>query len=149
MHTLARQLLAGLSPRTEYSRADPSGSDAVQAVQACEQLRIPVTRLAGTVGFASLMSRALTVTKRQVPEFVRLRVVADGSLEGYQELPRAGSEAEATRQGGVILLAELLDLLFALIGESLTLSLVSEAWPNHSPETMALNTQGKILEEQP
>ena len=115
-------------------------------MRACDKLRIPVTRLAGAAGFSSLLSRALTMAKRQVPELAGLRVSADGSLERFQEISRDRNTVEAVRPGGAVLLAELLGLLVTLIGKPLTLSLVSEAWPNMALETMAPNTAGNNAE---
>lgn len=118
-------------------------------MRACDKLRIPVTRLAGAAGFSSLLSRALMMAKRQVPELAGLRVSADGSLEGFQEISRNRNAVEAVRHQGAALLAELLGLLVTLIGESLTLSLVSEAWPDLALEALTPDTRGSIAEERP
>ena len=141
IHDLARRLLAGMLACAE---ASPGNEDEV--MRACDKLRIPVTRLAGAAGFSSLLSRALTMAKRQVPELAGLRVSADGSLERFQEISRDRNTVEAVRPGGAVLLAELLGLLVTLIGKPLTLSLVSEAWPNMALETMAPNTAGNNAE---
>jgi len=134
-------LVAGVS-----AQADSSGRDAIQVVRACERLRIPLIRLAGTGGFSSLLCRALAMAQRQVPGLAGLRVGADGSLEGFEEISRDEDAAEAARRGGVVLLAELLGLLFVLIGEPLTLILVSEIWPEVSLETIAPHSDGDITE---
>jgi len=57
-----------------------------------------------------------------------LRVAADGSLEGLVEAQAAVGPAEI-REGRVVLVAQLLGLLVAFIGESLMLRLVREIWP--------------------
>jgi hypothetical protein len=55
-----------------------------------------------------------------------LQVKPDGSLEGLSDL---GSGAEAT-DAGVVLIAELLGLLAAFVGETFTRSLVLDVWPD-------------------
>jgi hypothetical protein len=144
IHDLARRLLAGMP-----ASAEATSGDADEVVRACDKLRIPLTRLAGATGFSSLLSRALTVARRQVPELAELRVTADGSLEGFQEISRDRNAVEATRHGGAVLLAELLGLLVTLIGKPLTLSLVREAWPDMALETMAPDTAGNNAEVRP
>ena len=121
---LARRLLAG-----EPARVESSHGEADQAVRACERLRSPVTKLIGAAGFASLLSRALALARRQAPSLEGLRVGADGSLAGFNEVQQDSGAAEAARHGGVVLLAELLGLLVTFIGQPLTLRLVREAWP--------------------
>jgi hypothetical protein len=58
-----------------------------------------------------------------------MQVTADGSLRVLSE---AESESDKRQAGesGVILLAQLLGLLHAFIGEALTLRLLRDAWPN-------------------
>lgn len=141
LQDLARQLLA----------REPAGnqsfkSDADQVVRACEKLRVPLTRLAGAAGFASLFSRALALAKRQAPSLEGLRVEADGSLAGFTEMDEHSAAAEAARQGGLVLVAELLGLLVTLIGEPLTLSLVREAWPDGSGEASTRSTEEQVCE---
>ena len=64
---------------TPAAHVESSNDDADQVVRACEKLRVPLTRLAGTTGFSSLLSRALALAMRQAPSLERLRVEADGS----------------------------------------------------------------------
>ena len=132
---LARYLLGG-----ELSCIQSSNGGPGQAVRACEKLRVPLTKFAGAAGFSSLLSRALTLARRQAPSLERLRVDADGSLAGFSEIQH---DAEAAREGGVVLVAEFLGLLVTFIGERLTLSLVREAWPDAPVEIMTLNAEEK------
>lgn len=131
MLKLARRLLAG-----EAARAGWSHGDVEQAVRACENMRVPLTKLIGSAGFSSLLSRAVALAKRQAPWLEGLRVEADGSLAGLEELQPDSGAPEAARHGGAILVAELLGLLVTFIGQPLTLGLVHEAWPDASLETM-------------
>jgi len=128
---VARQLLAG-----ELARAGSPHDDVGQAVQAIERLRVALTRLAGAAGFSSLLSRALTMAKRRVPSLEGLRVGADGSLEGFEEIHQDADAAESTPHGGVVLLSELLGLLVTLVGEPLTLTLVRDVWPDVPMEAL-------------
>lgn len=125
IENLARQLLG-----RELASVEASHVDADHAVRACEKLRGPLTKLTGAAGFASLLSRAVTLAKRRAPALERLRVGADGTLGGCNEIQPDLDSADAARHGGVVLLAEMLGLLVTLIGEPLTLGLVREAWPD-------------------
>ena len=124
---LARQLLA-----RELASVGASHFDADHAVRACEKLRGPLTTLAGAAGFTSLLSRAVMLAKRKAPALERLRVGADGTLGGCNEIQGGMDSSDAARLGGVVLLGEMLGLLTTLIGDPLTLSLVGKAWPDMS-----------------
>ena len=90
---------------------------------------------AGVVGFHSLASRALALARPDAPGLSTAQVTADGSLMGLPELgPQIGmhnhqaGECQAS-EGGVILIARLLELLLIFLGEALTLRLLRDAWP--------------------
>jgi hypothetical protein len=121
---LARQLLAFEATRLNSSEA---GVDA--AVRVIEELRLRLTRLAGVDGFHSLLSRSLTLAKVESPCLNEVRVSANGSLGGFDAVEQS---QEAMVQAGTILVAQLLALLVTFIGESLTLRLVRESWPEAS-----------------
>jgi hypothetical protein len=57
-----------------------------------------------------------------------VHVKADGSLERADEL-EVQADPEELAEGSVVLVAQLLGLLVAFIGENLTLRLVREVWP--------------------
>jgi len=137
MLSLARRLLAGEPAGVESSRGQ-----ADQAVRACEKMRVPLTKLIGAAGFASLMSRALALAKRQAPSLEGLRVEADGTLSGLNDPQPDSGAPDAAQHTGPILLAELLGLLVTFIGQPLTLGLLREAWPDASLETMTPGTEG-------
>jgi len=92
-----------------------------------EKLRPHLAMLMGNVGFSALLSRALVLANAEVP-WLRAVHVKAGSLEGLDELGAQVTPAEIF-EGRVVLLAQLLGLLVAFIGERLTLSLVREIWP--------------------
>lgn len=99
------------------------------AFRVCETLRRPVSALTGNDGFRVLLSRALALATAEAPSLSAVRVAADGSLQGLDELGRQ-IEKDQVREGGVILIAQLLGLLLAFIGEAMTSRLVtSEVLP--------------------
>jgi hypothetical protein len=98
------------------------------AVRVCAKLRQPLITLAGVAGYRSLLSRALALARAQSPSLSVVQVAADGSLQALDELePQIGKEQ--ARDGGAILIAQLLGLLHIFIGEDLTLRLVQDVWP--------------------
>src|ERR1019366_3262021 len=101
------------------------------AFRVCETLRGPVCALAGVPGFRSLLSRALALARAEAPCLSAVQVAADGSLQGLDELGRQ-IDKDLVREGGVILIAQLLGLLLTFIGEAMTSRLVtSEVLPSH------------------
>jgi hypothetical protein len=123
---VARRLLAF---KTAHANSSAAGLDV--AVQVIEELRINLVRFAGVDGFRSLLSRALQLAKAEVPTLDIAYVREDGSLEGFDGIEH-GQEARAAGQAGMVLVAHLLELLVTFIGESLTLRLVRDAWPDAS-----------------
>jgi hypothetical protein len=98
------------------------------AFRVCAKLRRPLITLAGVAGFRSLLSRALTLARAEAPSLSAVQVATDGSLKGLDELvPQI--DKEQARDGGVILIAQLIGLLLTFIGEGLTLRLVQDVWP--------------------
>jgi hypothetical protein len=84
--------------------------------------------LMGNAGFRALLSRALALANEEVRWLRAMHVKADGALEGLNELHTQVDPVEYI-EGKVVLLAQLLGLLVALIGPGLTSSLVGEIWP--------------------
>ena len=128
MGELTRRLLA-----FEAEHAPRSDGHVDEAVQVCDKLRGPLSKLAGVFGFTSLLSRALALAKREVPSLQAVKVRPDGSLEGWVKAGRDQDEG-AMATGGEVLVARLLGLLVTFIGEALTLRLVHEAWPDLSED---------------
>jgi hypothetical protein len=106
----------------------------------CEKLRPHLATLMGNGGFRAVLSRALAVTCAEVPWLVALQVNADGVLEGWDE-PEAQVPPKELTKSGEVLVAQLLGLLVAFIGEKLTLHFVSDVWPKLSLEDLKF-TQG-------
>jgi hypothetical protein len=93
------------------------------AFRVCETLRGPVYALAGVAGFRSLLSRALALARAEALCLSAVQVAANGSLQGLDELGRQ-IDKDQVREGGVVLIAQLLGLLLTFIGETMTSRLV-------------------------
>jgi hypothetical protein len=122
----------------EAATATRSEANVPVAFRVCEKLRRPLTTLAGAAGFHSLLLRALTLAKREAPSLGALQVNAAGSLEDA-EPNLYNHDAE----GGALLVAHLIGLLFTFIGETLTLRLMHDVWPNASFNTLTAEGTGK------
>jgi hypothetical protein len=94
-------------------------------------MRPHLATLMGSTGFRSLLSRALALASAEVRWLRAARVAADGSLVGTDELD-AQTGPEEMAGGSVVLVACLLGLLVAFIGENLTLRMVRDVWPKLS-----------------
>lgn len=122
IRNFARRLIA-----LEAARDESHDAPADSAARVCDRLCVPLARLVGVAGFRSLMSRALTMAKSEVPSLTAAVVRADGSLEG---LNRTGQDRNGAGDGeaGLVIVAQLLGLLVTFIGEPLTLQLVRDVW---------------------
>jgi hypothetical protein len=122
---LAQRLLA-------YENAAGKTSEPTEfaAFRVCDRLRQSVITIAGVAGFRSLLSRALTLARVEAPSLNAVQVAADGSLQGLDEL-RPQVDADQAREVGIILITQLLGLLVRVVGEAMTLQLVtSEILPD-------------------
>lgn len=120
---LARRLLA-------IEAAGNSAADATvhEAVRVIAKLRVSLTRFAGDDGFTSLLRRALSLARADVPGLHTVTLKPDGSLERLEALAAEAGHDGAEAAGAII--AHLLGLLVTFIGEPLTLRLVRDAWPH-------------------
>jgi hypothetical protein len=100
------------------------------ALQVCEKLRRPLSRLAGVAGYRALLMRALFLARRESDALAAVRITEDGSLEGLT--------CSATEPEGTLLVAELLGLLVTFRGEDNMLRILNEIWPDVvGPEMMS------------
>ncbi len=130
---LTRRLLA-----FEAAHDSSSAARADVAEQVIKELRVHLIRFAGADGFRSLLSRALTLAKAEVPSLNMVHVRADGSLEGFD-----GIERHQESQAGMVLVAHFLELLVTFIGAPLTLRLLGDKWPEASMAGANLRTEEK------
>jgi len=122
---LVRQLLA-----YEGVAGNTSEPTEFVAFGVCERLRQPLISLAGVAGFRSLLSRALTLARAEAPSLNAVEVAPDGSLQGLDEL-RSQVDVDQAREEGIILITQLLGLVVRVVGEAITLQLVtSEMFPD-------------------
>ena len=96
-----------------------------------EKLRPQLANLMGSTGFRALLSRSLALASAEVPWLRAVHVKSDGSLEGLEKF-EAQIDLDYFLEGRVVLLAALLGLLVAFIGEKLTVQLVRGVWPKLS-----------------
>ena len=125
-----RELATRLIACEEWS-GESAEPQAPARFEACEKLRLHLGALMGSVGFAAVLSRALALAGAEVSWLRSVQVKADGSLEGWGSLEGKVDSADIA-EGRVVLLAHLLGLLVAFIGENLTLRLAREIWPELS-----------------
>jgi len=130
MRDIAGQLIAfAMDGRNEAVATSPV------VFVVCDTLRPHLATLMGKVSFRALLSRALALACVEVPWLCALHVELDGRLAGFDKLG-VGLAPEAELEGRVVLLAQLLGLLVAFIGEDLTLRLVRDVWPGLSFENL-------------
>ena len=108
-----------------------SGATLPAAFYVCGKLRPHLANLMGGTGFAALLSRVLAVASADVPWLRGLQVKADGTLDGWAEI-EAQVDPEMGAEGSVVLVAQLLALLAAFIGENLVLRMLHDVWPELS-----------------
>ncbi len=131
LRSLAKHLIVSEALRTKSSEAkNPAAFHHV-----ADKLRPHLVTLIGNGGFRALLSRALALANEEVPWLRAVHVQADGGLEGLEELHAQLGPAEFL-EGKVVLLAQLLGLLVAFVGPSLTSHLMGEIWPQVSLKTI-------------
>jgi hypothetical protein len=123
LEELAKRLL-----KYEAVPGKPAVGNEIAAFRVCEKLRHPLSTLAGTAGFRSLLSRALTLANAKVHWLKAVHISPAGTLEGLDEVESQLSPDEIAA-GEIALVARLLELLITFIGEALTLRLMQDVWP--------------------
>ena len=130
MRDLAARLIA-----YETMGAKSSDPGHPGAFHVCERLRPHLAALMGRGGFLAVLARTLAVARGEVPWLAAVEVATDGSLKGWEKLEME-VKPNLRAEGNVILVAHLLGLLVAFIGDNLTLRLVRDVWPNVSLEDL-------------
>src|ERR1043166_9800294 len=125
MRAFAGRLIA------DETKGNHSGIKGPTSLQIFEKLRPHLATLMGTTGFRGLISRALMLATAEAPWLCRLQVTGDGTVEGFDGTD-AWADAEKMAEGNVVLVAQLLGLLVAFIGEQLSLQMMREVWPGLS-----------------
>jgi hypothetical protein len=123
MRSLADRLILCEANGSKFCKAKHA-----DAFDVCEKLRPQLATLMGNGCFRALFVRALALASLEVSWLRSAHVKPDGSMDGLEEL-QAAQSSEESFEGGVVLLTQLLGLLAAFIGESLTFQLMREIWP--------------------
>jgi hypothetical protein len=132
LRRFSRRLIAHAPPL----RSKSSDGAKQATFQVIDELRPPLVNLMGMGGFRGLLSRAIALSGGEVRWLRAVHVKADGSLTGFEEYASLGPGQFA--EGKVVLLAQLLGMLIALIGVRLTLRLVLDVWPKLSLDDLDL-----------
>ncbi len=137
MRDLAERLIA------YETRGKKSRTGTLPAFPVCERLGPVLSTLMGETGFRMVLSRAVVRAQAEVPSLSIVQVQADGSLSGLDKADRNGQpQPEDLANGSVVVVAELLGLLVAFIGEAVTLQIVAEVWPKLSTQPFGLSVRG-------
>ena len=104
---------------------------AAAARRLCERFAEQLTPLIGDAGMAAICARSLHLTERNVRGFVSGRASAQGDAPfALLQLSLEQQEPAVATEAAIALLATISELLALFIGESLTTSLLREAWPD-------------------
>jgi hypothetical protein len=93
-----------------------------------DRLRPHLANLMGDGGVRALLARSLVLATAEASWLQVLHVNADGHFEGLEAIAD-DLEPAVFFDGRVTLLAQLLGLLIAFIGASLSARLIGEVWP--------------------
>ncbi|MEA3194216.1 MAG: hypothetical protein QOD26_2549 [Betaproteobacteria bacterium] len=126
LRRFARRLLAQETP----PRSQSSDGEKPLTFQVFDELRPHMVNLMGMGGFRGLLSRAIALGGEELRWLRAVHVNANGSLTGFEEYASLGPGQFA--EGKVVLLAQVLGMLIALVGVRLTLRLVLDIWPKLS-----------------
>jgi hypothetical protein len=115
---LARNLVASEADASTVSlQTEPA------SVRVYERLRRQLGAPVGVGGFQALASRALALAKSESPQLGAVQIAANGHLRGLGEVE---SQAQEGSEAGIILIAQLLGLFLAFLGEATTLRLIED-----------------------
>jgi hypothetical protein len=143
--TQLRRFAQRLLAHESSLRSNPSDGAGQPTLQVIDELRPQLVNLMGIGGLRGLLSRAITIGAEEVRWLRAVHVKADGSLTGFEEHAQLAPGQFA--EGKVVLLAQLLGTLVALIGVGLTLRLVLDTWPKLSLGDLDLGN-GEVHEEE-
>lgn len=125
VRTLAEQLFAIESS----DAAIDTSSDA--AVRVCEKLRVVLTRLTGEDGFATLLRRAVALSRADHPELESV-LLKDDQIEALGAGIFESNGAQSSPLETIVM--HLIELLIEFVGETLTRRLIQDAWPEQMLE---------------
>ena len=106
----------------------PRGMTSPASFPVLERLRPHLTTLMGNAGFRALLLRALALAGEEVQWLASAQVESNGHLS-ILDNQRALISSNQIQEGRVVLIAQMLGLMIAFIGEKLTLQMVRDVWP--------------------
>jgi hypothetical protein len=133
---LATRLITHEGMRQRASERKSTGT-----MHVIEKLRPHLASLMGSAGVRTLLARALVLGGAEVRWLRSLHIQADSSFNGLAELQEKLPASEYF-EGLVVLLAEVLGLMVAFIGEKLTLRLLEQVWPTLSFDESMFGNKG-------
>ena len=95
------------------------------SVRVYERLRGQLSASVGVDGFQALASRALALAKSQSSRLSAAQVTANGDLRGFGGV-ESGMDAGEDREAGINLIAQLLGMFLAFLGEATALRLIED-----------------------
>ena len=137
MRNIAKRLMAHEANEEEAS--EPKNPAIFPVL---EKLKPHLVTLMGKAGYRGFVTRSLALANDEVRWLRAVHVKSDGSLTGLDEL-EAQLPAEQFFEGRTVMLAQLLGLLVAFIGEDLTVRMLSAAWPKLSFSGLDFSKGGK------
>jgi hypothetical protein len=115
----ARSLVAGEADSCTTLQTEPA------SVRVYEKLRRHLGAPVGVGGFQALASRALALAKLESPRLNAVQVMVNGGLCGLGEV-ESQTNTDEDGEVGIILIAQLLGLFLAFLGETTTLRLIED-----------------------
>jgi hypothetical protein len=94
-----------------------------------EKLNVHLSARFGTGGYQALIKRALSIATGQFPWLASIKILEDGTVQGFQDL----TGFEPMLDAYVAIFAQLIELLDTLIGRDLTERILHSAWPDSVP----------------
>lgn len=123
MRFLATRLIMHEANASEFKTTENQ-----QAAEVIQKLRPQLVELMGNMGFQALVSRSLALVQEEAPGLAGARLNPDGRLDGFDDSPES-AQLRKNSTGGSVLLAKILGLLSSVIGELLTVQIVTEVFP--------------------
>lgn len=123
MRSVAKHLLE--NHVVETGAAEPADKAMFPVI---DKLRPHLAVLMGIGGVRALLARALVLSSAEIAWLAEAQVSSDCDLQGLESFAAELDPADFF-EGRVVLLAQLLGLLVAFIGPSLTSRLIGEVWP--------------------
>jgi hypothetical protein len=115
----------------EAASDDAAPTQRPPAYDVCEKLRPHLSTLMGKGGYRALVLRSLALANAESDGLGQISVRDDGTMDGWTAAS-GKSDTAPTAEASGLLLAHLLGLLVAFIGENLTLRMLRQIWPQVS-----------------